>query len=78
MKAEPAIIIAFTICVFLSFYFVYLSFQATEETLKKELVTLAVYSLLSGVMALACMTVYLGIRKILKLEQTQTSKPEQD
>ncbi|MGB9676743.1 MAG: hypothetical protein ACPL0C_06110 [Candidatus Bathyarchaeales archaeon] len=78
MKAEPAIIIAFTICIFLSFYFVYLSFQTTEETLKKELVTLAVYSLLSGVVVLACMTVYLGIRRILKFEQTQTSKPEQE
>ena len=78
MKVEPAIIIAFTICIFLSFYFVYLSFQTTEETLKKELITLAIYSLLSGVMALACMTVYIGIRKILKLEQIQTSKPEQD
>ncbi|MEM3597138.1 MAG: hypothetical protein QXJ53_03310 [Candidatus Bathyarchaeia archaeon] len=78
MKAESAILIAFTICMFLTFYFVYLSFQTTEETLKKELVALAVYALLSGVIVLACMTVYVGIRKILKFEQMQTSKPEQD
>lgn len=77
MKAESAILIAFTICLFLTFYFVYLSFQTTEETLKRELVTFAVYSLVSGIVVLACMTVYIGIRNVLKFEQIPTSETEQ-
>ncbi|MEM3577596.1 MAG: hypothetical protein QXX51_03965 [Candidatus Bathyarchaeia archaeon] len=77
MKAEPAIIIAFTICIFLTFYFVYMSFQTTEENLRKELVALALYSLVAGAAMLACITLYIGIKRIFISEELK-SETEQD
>lgn len=64
MKTESAIIIAVAICIFLAFYFSFLSFTATEDSLKKQLVILSVYSLLSGIIVFGCLIIYLVIKKI--------------
>jgi NADH:ubiquinone oxidoreductase subunit 6 (subunit J) len=63
LRVESVTIIAFAICIFLSFYFTFLSFQAIDDTLKKQLVTLAASFLITGVILFACMTIYLGIKK---------------
>jgi hypothetical protein len=78
LKVESGIVIAFIICVFLSFYFVYLSFQTVEDALKKQLVALAVYSLAAGVAVLACITLYFGIKRIFKFEQLRKSETKQE
>jgi hypothetical protein len=78
LKVESGIVIAFMICVFLSFYFVYLSFQTVEDALKKQLVALAVYSLVAGVAMLACVTLYFGMKRIFRFEQLRKSKIQQD
>jgi len=64
MKAESAIIIAVAICTFLAFYFSFLSFTTTEDSLKKQLVLLSVYSLLSGVIVFGCLIICLVMKKI--------------
>jgi len=64
LKAESAIVIAASVCIFLTFYFSYLSLQALDDALKRQFVLLALVSLLAGVMIFGCLAVYFGIRKI--------------
>ncbi|MEM3580203.1 MAG: hypothetical protein QXH40_05025 [Candidatus Bathyarchaeia archaeon] len=64
MKAESAIVVAVAICLFLTFYFSYLSLQAFDDTLKKQFILLALASLLAGAVIFGCLTIYLGIKKI--------------
>ena len=63
LKVESITVVILTICIFLSFYFTFLSFQTVDDALKKQLVTLAAYSLITGVIILACITISLGIKK---------------
>ncbi|NWG11473.1 hypothetical protein HXY33_07000 [Candidatus Bathyarchaeota archaeon] len=63
MKVESITIMVLALCIFLSFYFTYLSFQTMDDTFKKQLVVLAASSLIAGVVLFACMTIYLGIRR---------------
>ncbi|MEM2465940.1 MAG: hypothetical protein QXZ47_01390 [Candidatus Bathyarchaeia archaeon] len=48
MKVESAIVVTVAICVFLTFYFSYLSLQAFEDAIKKQFIVLALASLLTG------------------------------
>ena len=63
LKVESIIVVIIAICIFLSFYFTFLSFQTVDDALKKQLVTLAASSLITGVIMLACITISLGIKK---------------
>ena len=63
LKVESITVVILTICIFLSFYFTFLSFQTVDDALKKQLVTLGAYSLITGVIILACITISLGIKK---------------
>jgi len=60
---ESITVIVLGICIFLSFYFAFLSFQAADDALKKQLVTLAASSIITGVVIFACLTIYSGIKK---------------
>ncbi|MGC8998780.1 MAG: hypothetical protein ACP5JW_05225 [Candidatus Bathyarchaeia archaeon] len=64
MRAESAIVIAASVCLFLTFYFSYLSLQVFDDALKKQFILLAMSSLLIGATIFGCFVVYLGIRKI--------------
>jgi len=64
LKAESAIVVTVAICLFLTFYFSYLSLQAFDDTLKKQFILLALVSLLAGAVIFGCLTIYLGIKKI--------------
>jgi FtsH-binding integral membrane protein len=64
LKAESAILVAISVCIFLSFYFSLLSFLSVEESLKRQFVLLAVYSLLSGIIVFGCLMVYLAMKKV--------------
>jgi TRAP-type C4-dicarboxylate transport system permease small subunit len=64
LKAESAIIVAVSICIFLTFYFSYLSLQVFDDTLKKQFILLALSSLLTGAIIFGCLVIYLGIRRI--------------
>jgi TRAP-type C4-dicarboxylate transport system permease small subunit len=64
LKAESTIIVAVSICIFLTFYFTYLSLQAFNDTLKKQFILLALSSLLTGAIIFGCLVIYLGIRRI--------------
>ncbi|MEM1589348.1 MAG: hypothetical protein QXZ68_04220 [Candidatus Bathyarchaeia archaeon] len=65
MKTESAILIVVAICTFLSFYFSLLSFTATEDPLKRQLVLLATYSLLSGIIVFGCLLIHLLMKEVL-------------
>jgi len=74
LKVESITVIILTICIFLSFYFTFLSLQTVEDTLKKQLITLAAYTLITGVIMLACMTISIAIKKAFpKVESKRTS-----
>lgn len=64
LKIESAVFVVLTICVFLSFYFTFLSFQMTDDFMKKQVLTLAVFSLVTGIVIFACMAVYWGIKSV--------------
>ncbi|MEM4713419.1 MAG: hypothetical protein QXQ61_02595 [Candidatus Bathyarchaeia archaeon] len=80
MKAESAIVIAVLVCIFLAFYFSYLSLQAFNDTIKKQFALLALSFLLIGAVIFGCLTVYLGIKKIFikaelsGIQETQETK----
>ncbi|MEM3566325.1 MAG: hypothetical protein QXK18_05580 [Candidatus Bathyarchaeia archaeon] len=81
MKAEPAIVVTVVICLFLTFYFSYLSLQAFEDTIKKQFVLLAFLSLLTGATIFGCLAIYLGIRKIFiraELSDLQETRESED
>jgi hypothetical protein len=63
LKAESAALVILTLCIFLTFYFSFLSFQSLDEAIKKQLVTLAIYSLLTGIMILTSLIIHLVIKK---------------
>jgi len=74
---ESIIVVIVAICIFLSFYFTFLSFQTVDDALKKQFVTLAAYSLITGVMLLACITISLGIKKAFpRVESKLRSRKE--
>ena len=83
MKVESAAVAILIVCIFLSFYFALLSFQGIDDTLKKQLVTFAAYSLITGVVILACMTIYIGLKRAIpKVESRlknskEPSKPDE-
>ena len=63
LKVETATVVVLAICIFLSFYFTFLSFQAIEDALKKQLVTFAAYFIISGAVILAILMIHIGIKK---------------
>jgi uncharacterized membrane protein len=63
LKVESAAVATLIVCIFLSFYFAFLSFQGIDDALKKQLVTFAIYFLITGVVILACMAIYIGLKR---------------
>jgi len=74
LKVESVTLIILTICLFFTFYSTFLSFQATDDILKKQLVTFAAYSLVIGVIIFASLAVYLGIKKAFSKVEIQLKK----
>lgn len=79
---ESAILVAVSVCIFLAFYFSLLSFQAVDDTLKRQFVILAAISLLTGIIVFGCLAIYIGIKKVF-VEATlsniqELSKTEQN
>jgi membrane protein insertase Oxa1/YidC/SpoIIIJ len=63
MKVESLILASVAICLFLTFYFSYLSFQTTEDQIKKQFTLLATFSLIAGMVLLASIAIYIIIKK---------------
>jgi hypothetical protein len=82
LKVESAIVAVLAVCIFLSFYFALLSFQALDDAIKKQLVTLAAYILISGIIILSILIVHVGIKKAFSTieDQLTTNKrrPNED
>jgi hypothetical protein len=74
---ESIIVVILAICIFLSFYFTFLSFQTVDDALKKQLVTLAASSLITGVIILACITISFGIKKAFSRIEDQLKITEE-
>ena len=78
LRVESITVVILTICVFLSFYFAFLSLQTVDDALKKQLVTLAAYTLITGVIMFACLTISFVIKKAFpKMEAQLRSRNEQ-
>jgi uncharacterized membrane protein len=77
LKVESAIVAVLAVCIFLSFYFALLSFQALDDAIKKQLVTLAAYVLISGIVILSILIVHLGIKKAFSNIEDQLTTNEQ-
>jgi len=69
-KIEAVTIIFIVICISISFYLVFLSFQILDELLRKQLVTFAASFLITGIAIFAALTVYLGIKIAFKEQKT--------
>jgi hypothetical protein len=77
LKVESAIVAVLTVCIFLSFYFAFLSFQAMDDAIKKQLVTLAAYTLITGIVVLASLMIHLVIKKAFIRVEDQLRQSEQ-
>jgi hypothetical protein len=82
-KIEAVTLIFIVICISLSFYLAFLSFQTLDETLSKQLVTFAASFLITGITIFAALTVHLGMKKafsrtedIVKSENTVSKNNE--
>jgi len=64
-KIEAVTLIFIVICISLSFYLAFLSFQTLDENLSKQLVAFAASFLITGVTIFAALTVHLGIKKVV-------------
>lgn len=64
MKVESVVVAVLMICIFLSFYFTFLSFQTVDADIKRQILVLAVLSLVAGVVMMASLTIYLGVKRI--------------
>jgi hypothetical protein len=62
-KIEAVILIFIVICISLSFYLAFLSFQTLDETLSKQLVAFAASFLITGITIFTALTVHVGIKK---------------
>ncbi len=62
-KIEGVTLIFIVICIFLSFYLAFLSFETLNETLSKQLVAFAASFLIAGIVIFVALTVHLGIKK---------------
>jgi hypothetical protein len=62
LKVESITVVILAICIFLSFYFTFPSFQTVDDALKKQLVTLAASSLITGVIMLSARAIVFPIR----------------
>jgi len=65
LKLEAAILTVIGVCIFLAFYFAFLSFQTIDDVVKKQFVTIALYSLIAGIVIFASLMIHLGIKKII-------------
>jgi hypothetical protein len=75
---ESAIIATVSVCIFLAFYFSYLSLQTFDESLKRQFVLLALSSLLIGATIFGCLTIYIGIKKIfVKAELSEVQETQE-
>ena len=78
LKVETITVIILATCIFLTFYLTFLSLQTLDDTLKKQLVTLAATTLITGVIMLTCLTIALVIKRAFpKTEAQLRSKSEQ-
>ena len=64
-EIEAVTLIFIVICISLSFYLAFLSFQTLDENLSKQLVTFAASFLITGITIFAALTVHLGIKKVV-------------
>lgn len=62
-KIEAVTLIFIVICISLSFYLAFLSFQTLDETLGKQLVTFAASFLITGITIFVALTAHLVIKK---------------
>jgi uncharacterized membrane protein len=77
LKVESATVVVFAMCIFLSFYFTFLSFQTIEDALKKQLVTFAAYFIISGAVILAILMIHTGIKKAFSRVEDQLKNSEE-
>jgi len=77
MRVESLILATVTICLFLTFYFSFLSFQTTEDTIKKQFTLLATFSLIAGMVLLATIAIHFIIKKAFtRVEDQLTTNQE--
>jgi hypothetical protein len=76
VKVETAIVIVLIICIFLSFYFSFLSLAKTNYDEKRYLVNVAASSLITGGVMVACWLAYLGVRRFLRKPMMQQEHVE--
>ena len=66
VKFETAVTIVIMVCIFMSFYFAFLSLQATDTVTKLPFVALAASCLITGTVMFACWMAYAGISKVFR------------
>jgi len=66
VRFETAVTIVIMVCIFMSFYFVFLSLQATDTATKLPFVALATSCLITGTVMFVCWMAYAGINEIFR------------
>jgi uncharacterized membrane protein (DUF485 family) len=77
LKTESLTVTVLLVCLFLSFYFSFLSLQALDEDFRKQLALVAASSLIAGAALFACLLTYIGIRKVFVKVETHVEEGEE-
>ncbi len=75
---ESAIVVTVSVCIFLAFYFAFLSINAFDKGWKEQFVILAAVSLLAGLVIFICLTIYWGIQKVFVKAELSTVQESQE
>ena len=76
LKLEAVILTVIAVCIFLTFYFTLLSFQTIDDAIKKQFVTIALYSLIAGIVIFASLMIHFSIKKIISPAEEQLIESE--
>jgi uncharacterized membrane protein len=76
LKADAVIVCFVLFCAVIALYFAFVSFQTTDYSLRKELVWLAVYSLVAGLALFGGIVAYLWVKRMFSgvEEQVRTNE----
>jgi len=76
-KIEAVTLFFIVICISLSFYLAFLSFQTLDGTLRKQLVTFSASFLITGIAVFTALAVHLGIKKAFsRIEAVEEKETE--
>jgi hypothetical protein len=73
---EAVTLTSIAVCISMSFYLAFLSFQTLNESWRRQLVISAIFFLMAGASIFAALTIHLGIKRAILRRQTALERKQ--